>query len=387
MPDEPERFSVPDDIIGALSDRVSELTQHVATLETELDAARKRIAIYEEFDTTVREGLAGALRSAHQIRSRAEHASQQILVQARDERKLLLKEVERLRDERDILVEEIASTRRGGLSALRGPRRELAPAAQEPAADLNPAEMRSMATEALRGVFTELLDDIRTEVRSAADIAREASLAAEQVRAAQGEARAAQEQAQEDLRRAQEDLRNAAEAQRGAEQERLEAALRASEERTRADETARAERIAAEAARPERIAESAVPRFGVTRRDDIAAQIGRDEIGARRDAPVTQQGDETGARTRTIVLMLSPIPSFARLVEIERRIQSLSQVKSLYVRDLNGGVASLVLGLRVPMLVDEMGAAIASLTQPRLAVQRTGADTLELRIEGEAGVA
>src|SRR5207245_3201127 len=61
VPDEPERFSVPDDIIGALSDRVSELTQHVATLETELDAARKRIAIYEEFDTTVREGLAGAL--------------------------------------------------------------------------------------------------------------------------------------------------------------------------------------------------------------------------------------------------------------------------------------------------------------------------------------
>ena len=85
--------------------------------------------------------------------------------------------------------------------------------------------------------------------------------------------------------------------------------------------------------------------------------------------------------------MLSPIPSFARLVEIERRIQSLKQVRTLYVRDLKGGVASLVLGLRAPMLVDEMGAAIASLTQPRLAVQRTGAETLELRIEGEAGVA
>ena len=396
MPDEPERFGVPDDIIGALSDRVSELTQRVATLESELDVARKRVAIYEEFDSTLREGLAGALRSAHQIRSRAEHASQQILVQARDERKMLLKEIERLRDERDGLVDEIASTRRSGISALRGPRRELAAAPQERSNEQSAAELRSMATEALRGVFTELLDDIRQEVRSAADIAREASLAAEQVRAGQDQARAAQEQALEELRRAQEELRTTA-AQRGAEQERLEAASRAAEGLARAEAEARAERaaaaaarperIGAEAARPERIAEPAVPRFGVVGRDEIAARIGLDEIAARRDAAVTRPGEEPETPTRNIVLMLSPIPSFARLVEIERRIQSLKQVRTLYVRDLKGGVASLVLGLRAPMLVDEMGAAIASLTQPRLAVQRTGAETLELRIEGEAGVA
>jgi len=396
VPDEPERFGVPDDIIGALSDRVSELTQRVATLESELDVARKRVAIYEEFDSTLREGLAGALRSAHQIRSRAEHASQQILVQARDERKMLLKEIERLRDERDGLVDEIASTRRSGISALRGPRRELAAAPQERSNEQSAAELRSMATEALRGVFTELLDDIRQEVRSAADIAREASLAAEQVRAGQDQARAAQEQALEELRRAQEELRTTA-AQRGAEQERLEAASRAAEGLARAEAEARAERaaaaaarperIGAEAARPERIAEPAVPRFGVVGRDEIAARIGLDEIAARRDAAVTRPGEEPETPTRNIVLMLSPIPSFARLVEIERRIQSLKQVRTLYVRDLKGGVASLVLGLRAPMLVDEMGAAIASLTQPRLAVQRTGAETLELRIEGEAGVA
>ena len=397
VPDEPERFGVPDDIIGALSDRVSELTQRVATLESELDVARKRVAIYEEFDSTLREGLAGALRSAHQIRSRAEHASQQILVQARDERKMLLKEIERLRDERDGLADEIASTRRSGISALRGPRRELAAAPQERSNEQSAAELRSMATEALRGVFTELLDDIRQEVRSAADIAREASLAAEQVRAGQDQARAAQEQALEELRRAQEELRSTAEAQRGAEQERLEAASRAAEGLARAEAEARAERaaaaaarperIGAEAARPERIAEPAVPRFGVVGRDEIAARIGLDEIAVRRDAAVTRPGEEPETPTRNIVLMLSPIPSFARLVEIERRIQSLKQVRTLYVRDLKGGVASLVLGLRAPMLVDEMGAAIASLTQPRLAVQRTGAETLELRIEGEAGVA
>ena len=90
MSNEAERAGVPDDIIGALSDRVSQLTQRVASLEAELDTARTRVAIYEEFDTTLRDGLSGALRSAHQIRARAEYAAQQILVQARDERKVLL---------------------------------------------------------------------------------------------------------------------------------------------------------------------------------------------------------------------------------------------------------------------------------------------------------
>ena len=55
--------------------------------------------------------MAGTLRAAHQIRARAEAAAQQILEQAREERKLLLKEIDRLRDERDGLVDEIASTR------------------------------------------------------------------------------------------------------------------------------------------------------------------------------------------------------------------------------------------------------------------------------------
>src|SRR5437879_9240490 len=112
------------DIIVALSDRVSELTKRVGSLESELDAARKRVAVYEEFDATVRDALSGALRAAHEIRARAENAAQQILEQARDERKMLIKEIERLREERDGLVDEIASNRRSGCSALRGARRE-----------------------------------------------------------------------------------------------------------------------------------------------------------------------------------------------------------------------------------------------------------------------
>ena len=100
---------------------------------------------------------------------------------------------------------------------------------------------------------------------------------------------------------------------------------------------------------------------------------------------VTLEREEPAAPTSNIVLMLSPVPSFARLVEIERRIQALAQVRTLYVRDFRGGIATLALGLRVPMSVDELWAAMAALEQPRFAMQRSGGNTLELRIEGEAG--
>src|SRR5207245_10413908 len=108
VPEEAPRVGAAGDATGALSDRVTEPTKRVATLESDLDSARKRVAVYEEFDATVKEALAGALRAAHQIRARAEAASQQILEQAREERKLLLQEIERLREERDGLVDEIA---------------------------------------------------------------------------------------------------------------------------------------------------------------------------------------------------------------------------------------------------------------------------------------
>jgi hypothetical protein len=100
---------------------------------------------------------------------------------------------------------------------------------------------------------------------------------------------------------------------------------------------------------------------------------------------LTPEREEAAAPTSNIVLMLSPVPSFARLVDIERRIQSLAQVRTLYVRDFRGGVATLAVGLRVPMLVDELWSAIATLEQPRFALQRSGGNSLELRIEGEAG--
>src|SRR5438132_793234 len=486
--EEPRGLSASGDIIGALSDRVSELTKRVGSLESELDSAHKRVAVYEEFDATVRDALSGALRAAHEIRARAENAAQQILEQARDERKMLIKEIERLREERDGLVDEIASNRRSGFSALRGPRRESA-AAPEKAPEETTAESRALAADALRGVFTELLEDIRRQAGTVADAAREANAAAAQAKTAQEQARVAQDEA----RSAQEEARRALEAQRAAEAERAaeaarvaEQAQRATEEAARAADEARklaeAQRLAhqqaeadrsveaqraAEAARAAqeamraaqeaaraaeadragetqraaeavraaeeamRAAQEAARAAGADRAADAAraAQeaaraalasratqpppvVEEDEVfsrptekavetspappeltvverepaqGVTEPEQVTLEREEPAAPTSNIVLMLSPVPSFARLVDIERRIQSLAQVRTLYVRDFRGGVATLAVGLRVPMLVNELWSAIATLEQPRFVLQRSGGTSLELRIEGEAG--
>src|SRR5439155_26462000 len=54
---------------------------------------------------------------------------------------------------------------------------------------------------------------------------------------------------------------------------------------------------------------------------------------------------EAALPTSDIQLVLSPIQSFPRLVEIERRIQSLPVVRTLYVRDFRAGAATLAVAL------------------------------------------
>ncbi|MEK7864027.1 MAG: hypothetical protein AAB295_12315, partial [Chloroflexota bacterium] len=146
------------DVIATLSARVSELSKRVALLQSELETAQKRAAIYEEHDSTIQDALSGALRAAYTIRERAETTAEQILEQAREERRMLLKEIERLREERDAIQEEIAERRRSGIAQV-APR----PLASDAAA----SELRAVASEALRGLFQEIVDDIRSAPRQA----------------------------------------------------------------------------------------------------------------------------------------------------------------------------------------------------------------------------
>ena len=96
---------------------------------------------------------------------------------------------------------------------------------------------------------------------------------------------------------------------------------------------------------------------------------------------------EAGAPTTDLQLVLSPVRSFARLVEVERRIQSLPTVRSLYVRDFRGGIATLTVALRSPMTTEEFASGLRVIDEPQLRLVSGTRNVLEFRIEGEASIA
>ncbi|OLC58635.1 MAG: hypothetical protein AUH85_00475 [Chloroflexi bacterium 13_1_40CM_4_68_4] len=104
-------------------------------------------------------------------------------------------------------------------------------------------------------------------------------------------------------------------------------------------------------------------------------------------SPEPRLTTEPAAPSTEIQLVLSPVPSFPRLVEIERRIQSLPGVRTLYVRDFRNGVATLAVGLRTAMTADEFGSAVRSLETPRFQIESVARNSVELRIENEAQTA
>ena len=85
-----------------------------------------------------------------------------------------------------------------------------------------------------------------------------------------------------------------------------------------------------------------------------------------------------------VQVVLSPISSFPRLVELERRLQGMAVVRTVYARDFRNGVATLAIGLRHPMTVDEFATAVTKLDYPRLRIVSTSGYVLELRIDSEA---
>jgi hypothetical protein len=105
------------------------------------------------------------------------------------------------------------------------------------------------------------------------------------------------------------------------------------------------------------------------------------------DSEIVPQRDEGGTPMAEIQLVLSPVSSFARLVEIERRIQTLPPIRSLYVRDFRGGVATLAVGLRTPMTIDQFTQTLGTLGQPGLRPVSASRNSLELRLEGDASIA
>jgi hypothetical protein len=111
----------------------------------------------------------------------------------------------------------------------------------------------------------------------------------------------------------------------------------------------------------------------------VPTPVAVEEIAPRRVDAVTPTTD--------IQLVLSPVGSFPRLVEIERHIQSLPVVRTLYVRDFRAGTATLAVALRSAMTPEEFAGMLGGLPQPRMRLVSGSRNTIELRIEGEASIA
>ena len=327
-----------DDLIGALTSRVRELSLRVATLEGELDSAHRRVRVYEEFDQTVQEALASALRSAFEIRERAEHTASAIVDEAKSQRSSILGELEQLRAERERVQREVADAR-----LTREAAHHPAAAASSPGPQIPLSEMRLAASEALRGVFKELVE----EMRSAPQIAPQTA-----------------PQPVPTPRAAPAAMPRIVDPVPPPPQARVELPPRF--------EPPPFQTIAPAPPPEPRREAAAVPPITPAVIEDVE------------EAPVRFVPSEPSSEVQ---LVLSPIPSFPRLVEIERRIQSLPVVRTLYVRDFRGGVATLAVGLRQPMASSEFAAALGGLEHPRLRVVSSTRNVLELRIDGEAAIA
>ncbi|MEK6207211.1 MAG: hypothetical protein AABM32_06165 [Chloroflexota bacterium] len=146
-----------DDIVGALTHHVAELEEQLAAMQADLEAEQSRLATYTESDRLLNDAAADGYRKADAILQRARAEANETLSGAVDERRMLLKEVERLREEREDLRDEIASFGRGGIVEDALPTQVEAP----PARDLQTA-----IAEEMRALLALILADFRSRVAS-----------------------------------------------------------------------------------------------------------------------------------------------------------------------------------------------------------------------------
>ena len=357
-----------DDMIGSLAARVRELSLRVAQLEGDLEAARRRIAVYEDFDAQVQDSLSAALRAASQIRERAQVSAEAMAQEARAQQPAQAQELAALRVERDTLRRAIDDASK---NASR-------PAAAAAAQSFPSTEMRTAATEALRGVFKELVAEMRASVPAPSPVAAPVKPAEPPAPVASSASAPAPRPAP------------------------VTPAPQLPP--TPAPQPAATVREAAPAPAPIQPAPVQLPPAPAAAQPAPQATpypfpslVEDEDIGPTATRPATAplpapQGATSppawpAASTEPVgevQLVLSPIASFPRLVELERRLQGMPVVRTVYARDFRNGVATLAIGLRHPMTVEEFAAAVTSLEYPRSRVLSATGFVLELRIEPEA---
>jgi hypothetical protein len=91
--------------------------------------------------------------------------------------------------------------------------------------------------------------------------------------------------------------------------------------------------------------------------------------------------DERGLHQ--IQIVISPIHSFPRLLETERRIRALATVNALHLRDFRNGVATLTVSVGEAISPAEFGAVIQMLEELHLRLEGSTQSSVELRAEDE----
>ena len=355
-----------DDVIGSLASRVRELSLRVAQLEGDLEAARKRISVYEEFDTQVQDSLSSALRAANQIRERARLSAAAIAEEARAQRPADAAALDAMRIERDALRRAIEEA-----TAIGSPR---ATTTGAPAFAMS--EMRSAATEALRGVFKELVEEIRATTPPAAAPAPTPPAAAP-VQAPPLAAAPPPPQAGMAPAPAAAPVAQAAPTEAPA------------PPAPQAPPPVMAAPEAPPMPRPTIVPPQPQPARAETVEDVDVAPSAAAPAPAPVEPPREQPREQPWISTPSepvgeVQVVLSPISSFPRLVELERRLQGMPVVRTVYARDFRNGVATLAIGLRHPMTVDEFASTVTKLDYPRVRIVSTSGYVLELRIDSEA---
>jgi outer membrane murein-binding lipoprotein Lpp len=369
-----------DDMIGSLATRVRELSLRVAQLEGDLEAARRRVRVYEDFDAQVQDSLSAALRAANQIRERARVTAEAIAEEARAQRPELAAELDAMRIERDALRRAIADASSG-----------VAPREAAPIATFPMSEMRTAAAEALRGVFKELVAEIRATNPPAAAPAAVRTVDAPFPRPTSPAAQYAPPPvytpppAQPPSSAAPPAPSNIA------------PPVAAPAQAYQAPPSSYNVQQAQPFSRPTIVPAAQPGRSSLVEDVDVApaaaAPAPAPVVPAPPPAPAAQAAPIAPAREWVVTpsepigevqVVLSPISSFPRLVELERRLQGMPVVRTVYARDFRNGVATLAIGLRHPMTVDEFATAVTKLDYPRLRIVSTSGYVLELKIDSEA---
>jgi hypothetical protein len=378
-----------DDMIGSLATRVRELSLRVAQLEGELEAARRRVAVYEDFDAQVQDSLSAALRAANQIRERARVTAEAIAEEARAQRPELAAELDAMCIERDALRRAIADASSS-----------VAPRAAAPIATFPMSEMRTAAAEALRGVFKELVAEIRAANPPAPAPAAIQTVQAPPPRPASPPAQQAPAPVYTPppAQYTPPPVYTPTPAQYTPPPIYTPPPAPAPAQPYQAPPpgpTAPAQPFS----RPTIVPPAQPDRPTLVEDVDVAPAAAAPapapvaQVPPPAPAPPPQDRSAEPAREWVatpsepigeVQVVLSPISSFPRLVELERRLQGMPVVRTVYARDFRNGVATLAIGLRHPMTVDEFATAVTKLDYPRLRIISTSGYVLELKIDSEA---